>query len=257
MGPGAGRARRHALEQFIGDHAVALHDVARHVLVAVVRSIGNDLPAVDLGEAPGLAHRIVVVAGHPHDARAERGDRGLALGTDVGMQHDHAAAADALRRRGKRPAMVAVGRADHGELAQALRMAAGEQVFGGEHRLGPLALDQPQQRDRRAQHLEAAQRRTSRLILQVELAEAQAPRQAGQATQRRRSGVELGPVGEPAPALARALDVECALQRRGVGAAFGLGVDEQHEQAFAWRKRHGAGAWRTHAPKYRRSGAAP
>ncbi|OIQ66275.1 hypothetical protein GALL_521570 [mine drainage metagenome] len=222
------------LDQLVGDHPIALHHVARHRFVAGVGRVGDDLPAVRGGQPRGLEHRLVVVAGHAHDLGAERGDRRLALGADLGVQHDHAAAADRRGGRGQRAAVVAVGGADHDQLAQRVGAAPGEQLGGVDALRRQAPLDQPQQRVRRAQRLEAAQRRARRFVLHVDCGHADFGGQTGQRDHRRGPRRQLAPAGQQRARGARRLQAEDVAQRRVVVAAHGarVRVVEHRDGAF-------------------------
>src|SRR6185312_13194761 len=91
-----------------GNAAVALHHIARDVLVALVSRVGNDPPAVRGCQTGRFLDRRVVVAGDAHDARAIGGDGLLTLAAHAGMQHDHAAAAGVARGGSQAAAVVAV-----------------------------------------------------------------------------------------------------------------------------------------------------
>ncbi len=228
VGEGARFARSHAslLDHFGGDGGVALHHVARNILVAVIRGVGHHLPAVGARQPRGLGHRIVVVAGNAHDLRAVRGNGVLAFLADVRVQHDHAAAAGRARRGGQRAAVVAVGGADHGVALQWRGITAGQHARGLE--IGVQAQHLAHQRHRRAQRLEAAQRRAHGFVLDADARHPQLPRQAGQVVQRRGGAGDLRPGGQPAPALLRALDVHDRTQLGGVRRANGVWVGDQH-----------------------------
>ena len=144
------------LHDLFGNGAIALHHIAWNVLVAVVRGVGNHLPAVGCCEARGLMHRFIVIAGNAHDVRAIGGNGLLPFGADVGVQHDDAAAPGVLGCGSQAPSVVAVGGADHGVATQRFCIPAGED--GGRFKVGVQPQDLTHQGDGSAQRLEAAQR---------------------------------------------------------------------------------------------------
>ena len=228
MGEGTGFARAGAglLHDFFGDRAVALHHIARNLFVAVVRGVGDDLPAVGGGQARSFGHRIVVVARDAHDLRATVGDGLLALQAHLGVQHDLAAAAGIARGDGQGAAVVAVGGADDGVVRELGCVAPVQHGGGLEARVQPQDL--AHQGDRRAQGLEAAQRRAQRFILDAQARHPQARRQLGQIVQRRRAARDLPPVRQPQAAFVGAREVHDRAQRGGVWGAHGAWVGDQH-----------------------------
>ena len=144
------------LHDLFGNGAIALHHIAWNVLVAVVRGVGNHLPAVGCRQPRGLLHRFIVIAGNAHDVRTIGGNGLFALGADVGVQHDDAAAPGVLGCGSQAPSVVAVGGADHGVATQRFCIPAGED--GGRFKVGVQPQDLTHQGDGSAQRLEAAQR---------------------------------------------------------------------------------------------------
>ncbi|MNF69157.1 hypothetical protein D3C84_510320 [compost metagenome] len=219
---------RGRLDDFSGDGAVALHDVARDLLVALIGGIGNHQPAVPLRERRRFRDRLVVVAADAHDLRAIGRNGRFALNADMGVQHDHAAAADALGRSGQRPAVVAVGSADHREAGQRRTVVARQQCRCLEAPLRKSAQDQAHQCDRRAERLEAAQHRALRLVLEQDVGHAQLRRQVGQRIQRRALPVQPRPGRKPVAALGGLPDTHDVAQVVGIGLTSGISVGNQH-----------------------------
>ena len=219
--------------ELVGNDGVALHHVARHVLVAEVRGVRDDLPAIRCRQPRGLVHRGVVIAGDAHNFGTQGGNRGFALWADLGMQHDDTAAAHTLGRRCQRPAVVAIGGTDHHPVLELRRVLAGQQVGRQKTRGRPVAQEQSQQRHGSPQHLEAGQGRPARLVLQTDLRQPELPGQTGQRPHRRGAAELLGPAPQPAPALGCFVDIEQLTQRRGVGTAHSVRVGQQHS-ALRW-----------------------
>ena len=184
VGEWTGCSLRLGFQQFVGDDAVPLHHVARNFLITFIRGVGDNPPAIDPCQTRSFLHRRIVIADNTNDARAERRNRRLALHAHLRVQHDHAAAAHALRRCRQGPAMVAVGRADRDEVLQGIGVPSREQIVRFPGLVRPLAKDQAQQGNRRAQHLEAAQWGAFRFVLDMDLPHRQLRSQARQ-TQRR------------------------------------------------------------------------
>ena len=84
-----------------------------------------------------IAHGFLTLSMIPY-LGAQGGDRRFALGADLGMQHDDASAAHALRRRSQGPAVVAIGGADHHPVFELSRMSAGQQVSRRKTSVGPV-----------------------------------------------------------------------------------------------------------------------
>ncbi|MCY1542680.1 hypothetical protein D9M68_784410 [compost metagenome] len=110
------------------------------------------------------------------------------------MEHDNAAAAYALRRRRQGPAMVAVGRTDHGEVGQRCFVLARQQAAWLEALARKLTKNQAHQGNRCTKRLEAAQHRTFRLILDQNVRHSQFRGQVGQRMKRRTGAVQPRPL---------------------------------------------------------------
>ena len=106
------------------NRGIALHHIARHIFIAVIRGIGNHLPAVCLCQTRRFYHRLIVIACNAHNLRTIGTDGGLALLTHVRVQHYHAATATILCRCRQSTAMVAIGGTDDGLLTQGIAIAA-------------------------------------------------------------------------------------------------------------------------------------
>ena len=107
-------------------------------------------------QARGFLHRFIVIADNAHDVRTIGGNGLFALGADVGVQHDDAAAPGVLCGGGQAPAVVAIGGADHGVATQRFCIPSSENGCRFKVRVQPQDLTH--QGDGRTQRLEAAQR---------------------------------------------------------------------------------------------------
>ena len=145
------------IQQLVDEDAVTLHHIAGNLLIAFVGRVGNHLPAVRGGKSCCLKDRLVVVAGDADDIGVESGNGVVPLQTDMGVQHDDAAATHALGRGCQGAAMIAIGGTDDHKVMQWLGMQTCQQVRRVPGLVWPAAKHESQQCDRGAQGFEAAQ----------------------------------------------------------------------------------------------------
>ncbi len=137
-----------------------------------------------------LAHRIIVIAGHAYYLCPVRGNGLLTTSTDMLMDIDHALATGILRAPSHRAAMIAIGRAGHGQTSNKVLVGRTLQIIQRQAGIAGMSLQLTQQQTidgiSTAQSLEAAQTKTTGLILVIHPAHLHLRGQAGQMTQRSR-----------------------------------------------------------------------
>ena len=173
----------------VDQHAIAAHDAARHRIVALPRRVGDDRPAVDFGLPPALGDGGVVIAVDPDHLGAARPDGGFLLGAGELGQEDHAAIAEQLGARGDGAPMVARAGGGEDEAAGDVLVLALHHALEGDGGMTGLAGRAGQHvgdRDHAAQRLEGAEAEALALVLDPDLAHAQAGGQGRQLVERRR-----------------------------------------------------------------------
>ena len=246
-------------------HAIPMHHIDRNVAIPLVGRIADDGPAVRLGLAVGMAHRVVIVARHTHHLGAVVGDGRTPAFADRGVDVDHASAAEHLRAPGHRASMVAVGGAGHGDLPRKLAPTPGKHV-GHRHRLAAVVrqdglLQQAVDRVGSAERLEALEREPRALVLVQHLGHAELPRQRRQPAQGR--GAVSGPLPDLAlggvePGLREDLRA-CAPVRlgRGGGSRVAAGPQAGVDQQFHGHSVSCLLVWRSRRPPPARGNAWP
>ncbi len=214
------------VDKLVNDRAIALHHVARDFFIALVGGVGNDLPAVDLGQARRLINRGVVVAFNPNDLRTESRDGLFALDADILMKNDDAAYAGALCRSRQGSTVVAVRGTDYHQILQCGRIAPRQHVLGVQ--AWDTSHDEPYKRYRRTERFEATQWRPYRLVLHPDFSDAELSRLIWQGPQGCRPAIESRPGGEPAPTLLGLVDTHHRTQIVRVRRACRFGVFYQH-----------------------------
>ena len=184
----AGRRPGPLVHRFIGHHPVALHDVARHLGIAVPRGVGDHEPAIGLRDGGSFAHGIIVSAGDHADLRAVMGDGVDAALADAFMHENHAGGAEALRAPGDRAAVIAVGGTGEGDAGGGGAETPGDEVggagIGGDAAPGQFIGQHHPNRIGPAQRLETAEPEAAGFIFDAQSGDADFRSQRRQIPQR-------------------------------------------------------------------------